>query len=67
MIMMQLHHCLHCINIKIKTDKTNMVTVIDYRDVVVSTKNNFHQPMIDFVNKLGFNDQKYQSNGTSSQ
>ena len=38
---------------------------IEFETFVPSIKKNFfHQCMVDFVNKLEFNDQKYQTNGT---
>ena len=46
-------------------DKQDIFTNISFESVIPPIKKNFfHQRMVDFVNKLEFTDQKYQTNGT---
>ena len=45
--------------------KQDIVTNIEFEAIVTSIKKNFfHEHMVDFSNKLYFNDNKYQTNGT---
>ena len=45
-------------------DKHDIFTNIEFEYIVTSIKKClFHQPMIDFVNKLELSDQRYQTNG----
>ena len=54
---------LHGINIEY-SDKQDKVLNISFEEILPSIKKYFfHQRMIDFVNKLDLNDQKYQTNG----
>ena len=46
-------------------EKQDIVKNIYFKAIFTSTKNNFfHQHMIDFLNRLEFSDQKYQTNET---
>ena len=47
-----------------ESDKQYMVTNIEFEAMVTLIKNYvFYQRIVDFVNKLELNDQKYQTNG----
>ena len=56
---------LHVDNIE-ESDKWNIFKDIKFKAIVPSIINHFfYQRMVDFLNKLEFNDQEYQTNGNA--
>ena len=65
MKMFKLHHFFFCMAKTTKILKQDIVKNIEIEAIVPSiNKNFFHQHMVSFVNKLKFNDNTYQTNGT---
>ena len=48
----------------VDSEKQYIVTNMEFEAIVLPIKKKHYQHMVDFVNKLEFNDQKYKINGT---